>query len=165
MTSACGVVSKILDQKSNDQNTFSYKEFKARGDLFEEYYYNTETLSLSKFKPSTISYTVGDEIPIKGDSYDYPEDLDVLVLRDWTFIKIRNKKITEMNSIDSYQYSGKQIANGRGFRVNVHSAEELEAFFEEYRKIGDDREAEFMNKWVTFEAFRRVIFSGNYWVI
>lgn len=165
MTSACGIVTQIIDINSMDQNTFYYQEFKARGDIFEEYYYNTETLSFAKFKASTVSYTVGDEIPLKGESYDYPENLDVLVLRDWTFIKIRDKKITEINSIDTYQYSGTQIANGRGFRVNVHSAEELEAFFEEYRKIGDEQEAEFMNRWVTFEAFRRVIFHGNYWVI
>ncbi len=165
MTSACGVVTQIIDQDFNDHYSFYYKEFKARGDVFEEYYYNTETLSLSKYKPSSASYTVGDEIPLKGDSYDYPDNLDVLVLRDWTFIKIRDKKISEINSIDSYQYSQTQIVNGRGFRVNVHSIEDLEAFLEEYHKIGDDQEAKFMNRWVTFEAFRRVIFSGNYWVI
>ena len=167
MTSACGVIDNILDDDRNQQDylSFKYNDIKARGDIFEEFYYNTESMSLSKYKPATHTYTIGDVIPIKGESYEYPESFDVLVLRDWTAVKIRDKKITSIESIDNYQYTGALIMNGRGFAVNVKSPEENEAFLEEYKNMNDENEAEFLNKWVNFETYRKVIFHNNDWVI
>jgi len=167
MTSACGVIDNILDDDRNQQDylSFKYNDIKARGDIFEEFYYNTESMSLSKYKPVTHTYTIGDVIPIKGESYEYPENFDVLVLRDWTAVKIRDKKITSIESIDNYQYTGALITNGRGFAVNVKSPEENEAFLEEYKNMNDENEAEFLNKWVNFETYRKVIFHNNDWVI
>jgi len=167
MTSACGVIDLILDEEKNqnDRVSFAYNDIKARGDIFEEFYYNTESLSLSKYKPAGHTYTVGDEIPVKGESYEYPEDFDVLVLRDWVAIKIRNKKIAKIEPIDDYKYSGAPVANGRGFAVNVNSTEEVIDFLEEYKAINNENEAKFLNDWVNFETYRKVIFHSNYWVI
>ena len=167
MTSACGVIDLILDEEKNqnDRVSFAYNDIKARGDIFEEFYYNTESLSLSKYKPAGHTYTVGDEIPVKGESYEYPEDFDVLVLRDWVAIKIRNKKIAKIEPIDDYKYSGAPVANGRGFAVNVNSTEEVIDFLEEYKTINNENEAKFLNDWVNFETYRKVIFHSNYWVI
>jgi len=167
MTSACGVIDLILDEEKNqnDRVSFAYNDIKARGDIFEEFYYNTESLSLSKYKPAGHTYTVGDEIPVKGESYEYPEDFDVLVLRDWVAIKIRNKKIAKIESIDDYKYLGAPVANGRGFAVNVNSTEEVIDFLEEYKAINNENEAKFLNDWVNFETYRKVIFHSNYWVI
>ncbi|MEL7658099.1 MAG: GTP-binding protein, partial [Bacillota bacterium] len=107
-TSACGVVEKINDGTINPKNqvAFQYKDLQARGDIFEEFYYNLESLTISKRRPSENIYTVGDEIPLKGESYHYPESFDILVLRDWVAVKIRNHKIDDIQSIDDYQYSG-----------------------------------------------------------
>ncbi|SEW18894.1 sulfate adenylyltransferase subunit 1 [[Clostridium] fimetarium] len=167
MTSACGVIDTILDddRNKNDRVSFAYNDIKARGDIFEEFYYNTESLSLSKYKPAGHTYTIGDEIPIKGESYQYPENFDILVLRDWVAIKIENKKITKIESIDDYKYADVPIANGRGFAVKVNSIEKLITFLEEYKKINNENEAKFLNDWVNFETYRKVIFHSNYWVI
>ena len=167
MTSACGVIDTILDdnRNQNDRVSFAYNDIKARGDIFEEFYYNTESLSLSKYKPAGHTYTIGDEIPIKGESYQYPENFDILVLRDWVAIKIENKKITKIESIDDYKYANVPIANGRGFAVKVNSIEKLINFLEEYKKIDNENEAKFLNDWVNFETYRKVIFHSNYWVI
>jgi len=167
MTSACGVIDNILDddRNQNDNISFQYNDIKARGDIFEEFYYNTESLSLSKYKPATHTYTIGDEIPVKGESYEYPKDFDILVLRDWTTIKVRDKKITTIESIDDYQYTGTPIANGRGFSVNVNSKDEVKLFLEEYKNMNDENELQFLNKWVNFETYRKIIFHNNDWVI
>ena len=167
MTSACGVIDTILDDErsQNDNVSFAYNDIKARGDIFEEFYYNTESLSLSKYKPATHTYTIGDEIPIIGESYEYPKNFDILVLRDWVAVKIQNKKIVNIESIDAYEYTGTPIANGRGFAVNVKSSQELKEFLGEYKNNNDENEAKFLNKWVNFETYRKVIFHNNDWVI
>lgn len=167
MTSACGIVDSILDDERNrrDRVSFEYQGLKARGDIFEEFYYNTDSFSLAKYKPAAHTYTVGDEIPVIGESYQYPENLDILVLRDWTAISLRERKITAIKSIDDYQYTGVPISNGRGFAINVKSENELQDFLADYQKVNDENEAALLNKWVSFDTYRRVIFHSNYWEI
>lgn len=166
MTSACGVVEDIFNNENKKDNVaFEYNDLKARGDVFEEFYYNTESLSLLKFKSVGHTYTVGDEIPVKGESYKYTESIDILVLRDWVAIKVRDKKISKIKSIDEYEYTGVPIVNGRGFAVKVNSNEEILKFLSEYKKMNEENEVEFLNKWVSLETYRRVIFHSNYWVI
>lgn len=166
MTSGCGVIEKVYEQDKHDEPvSFRYDVFSARGDVFEEFYYNTQTLSFSKHKSSSHTYTIGDEIPLKGDSYHYPEDFDILQLRDWVFVKIRNGKVTKVQSIDVYAYENNPVVNERGFRVRVETQEEVSAFLEEYKTFAQDNEAEFLNKWVVFETFRNVVFHSDFWVI
>lgn len=167
MTSACGVVESVSGNENNKNIdfTFQFNGLKARGDVFEEFYYNTESLTLSKYKSVEHTYTAGDEIPIKGDSYKYPENMDILVLRDWVAIKVRDSRINDIQSIDEYKYTGVPIVNGRGFAVKANSNEEFLNFLNEYREMREDGEAEFLNKWVSLETYRRIIFNNNYWEI
>ncbi|KOA20706.1 sulfate adenylyltransferase subunit 1 [Clostridium homopropionicum DSM 5847] len=167
MTSACGVVESILEKEKNNEDNvaFQYNQLKARGDVFEEFYYNTESLSLSKYKPIQHTYTVGDKIPVKGESYKYPENIDILILRDWVAVKVRDQKISDIQSIDEYEYMGVPIVNGRGFAVKVNSNEEALKFLNEYKEMNEENEVEFLNKWVSLETYRSVIFHSNYWVI
>ncbi|MEQ8153605.1 MAG: GTP-binding protein [Clostridiaceae bacterium] len=167
MTSACGVLESVSGNENNKNIdfTFQFNGLKARGDVFEEFYYNTESLSLSKYKSAEHTYTAGDEIPIKGDSYKYPENMDILVLRDWVAIKVRDSRINDIHSIDEYKYTGVPIVNGRGFAVKVNSNEEFLNFLNEYREMREDGEAGFLNKWVSLETYRRIIFNNNYWEI
>jgi sulfate adenylyltransferase subunit 1 len=167
MTSACGVVEELTnDTKLKKEHfTFQYNQVHARGDIFEEFYYNLENLSMTKFKASVQSYTVGDEIPFQGKSFVYPEDFDILVLQDNAAIIIRNKIIQGIRSIEQYEFEGLPITNERGFGVKVTTTEELDAYLKEYKKMDFTNEAEFLNKWINFETYRRVVFHGNLWSI
>ena len=161
MTSACGVVEKIDDNTlSSESVAFKYNEFSARGDIFEEFYYNPESYSIYKYKPSHKTYTVGDEIPVKGESYEYPESFDMLVLRDWTVVKIRNKKIEEISSIDYFDYDGNLLINGRGFAIKAQSQDEVKELLKEYKSEED--EIKFLKKWIIFDKYRSVVFHKNY---
>ena len=162
MTSACGVIEDIhSNDTKNAKFTFEYNDLKARGDIFEEFYYDTETLSIFKYKPEDQTYTIGDELPIKGDSFEYPENFDLLVLRDLVAIEVRNKKITEIKSLDDYKYQEVPVINGRGFEVKVNSQEEVLNFLNENKKINEKSQADFLNKWVKFETYRKVVFHST----
>lgn len=167
MTSACGVVENVFHNENitNNNVAFQYNDLKIRGDIFEEFYYNVDTLFLSKYKPERRNYTIGDKIPVKGESYEYPENIDILVLRDWAAIKVRDKKIMDIQSMDEYKYTGIPIVNGRGFAVKARSQEEVDTFLKEYRETDERNQRDFLNKWVTFDTYRRIIFQSNDWAI
>ena len=54
MTSACGVIENIDYNDSKKDVTFRFENLNARGDVFEEYYYNTESLSIYKNKKNSL---------------------------------------------------------------------------------------------------------------
>lgn len=162
MTSACGVIEEVHNNGiKNEKFSFEYNEVKARGDLFEEFYYDTETLAIFKYKPEEKTYTVGDEIPVKGESFEYPENFDLLVLRDGAAIEVRNKKIISIKAIDDYTYTGVPVINGRGFEVKVNSAEEVVNFLNEAKEVNEKAQGELLNKWVRFETYRKVVFHST----
>lgn len=167
MTSACGVVVET-DHETNhevENATFYYNDLKARGDIFEEFYYNLESSSISKHKAVDTTYTVGDVIPIKGESYQYPESFDILVLRDKVAIKVRDQKIADIQSINDYTYSNYPVINGRGFAIKAKSEEDVNTFLNEISNSNGQNDAEFANKWISIETYRRIIFNNNFWVI
>ncbi|MFA9377137.1 MAG: GTP-binding protein [Lachnotalea sp.] len=162
MTSACGMVEEINQTKDQENKaTFVYQELSAKGDIFEEYYYNFESLSMSIHHVTQQSYTVGDEVRVKGETYQYPDSFDIFAFRDKVVVKVRNKKISDILSVDQYQYTGFPITNEKGFAVKAKSQEELNVFIEEYNK----NEKNFLNQWLSFDTYRRVVFDSNYWII
>ena len=93
-----------------------------------EFYYNMEKSSIAKHKPEQKTYTVGDEIPTKSETYEYPEYFDILILRDQAAVQVRDNKIEAILPLADYRYSGVPVVNGRGFAVNVKSQKDLQAF-------------------------------------
>lgn len=167
MTSACGVVEELNNEYHNAKRSasFVYGDIQASGDIFEEFYYNLESLTIHKQKPESKAYTVGDEIPVKGESYHYPESFDILALNDWTAVKIRDSRIEAIQSMDDYRYSGLPLINGRGFSIKAVTEEEVVQFLKEYKSNSGKNELEFTRKWIVFEIYRSIVFNSNFWVI
>lgn len=167
MTSACGVIEELggLDEEGERDSTFVYGDLRARGDIFEEYYYNLESLSVMKSREVQQVYTVGDIIPLEGESFLYPQDFDICVLRDGVAIRIRKRRITVIEPLKEYQYTGVPVLNGRGFGIRVNSEEEAAELLEAWEQDKEKQQAEFLNRWMDFGAYRRIIFHDNFWVI
>lgn len=164
MTSACGVIShSSVDETKDLKCAFVNGKLKANGDIFEEYSYNLDSMSISKVKPEGNLYTIGDEIPVKGESYAYPEYFDIVVLRDKVAVKIREKKVVAIAPLSEYEYSGVPVINGRGFEVLVGNKKQTKEFLDELNKEGEEISSEFFNKWLRFETYRRVVFKNEVW--
>ena len=161
MTSACGVVDAVSEACSNtsNRNSFQYGDLEARGDIFEEFYYDTGSLNVLKYRPISRTYTVGDEIPTSGDSYHYPDSFDCIILRDGVAVKIREKKITAILPMEEYVYDKEPVINGRGFEVLVHSEEEAKTFLSEYTQTKEQDQTAFFAKWMKFDTYRKVVFQ------
>lgn len=164
MTSACGVIeSSVVDESKDEKCAFVYGNLKAKGDIFEEFYYDMENMRIVKVEPTGNTYTVGNEIPVQGYSYQYPDYFDILVLRDQIVIKVRNRKITEILLLSDYEYTGYPLINGRGFALQIRSKDQFEAFKKQLAEIESPLESEFFNQWVKFETYRNVIFKDHSW--
>lgn len=163
MTSACGVVESLSERggTSADKASFVYGDLTARGDIFEEFYYDTSSLNVLKYQPVKTAYTIGDEIPVSGESYTYPDSFDIIVLRDSVAVKVRDRKITEILPASDYSYSGVPVINGRGFGVNASSDSEVKQFLKEYAETDEKDQSGFFEKWVRFDKYRKVIVKSG----
>ena len=161
MTSACGVVEETLEKADYGTHKASFKkgEVEARGDIFEEFYYDSASQNVLKYQPVNNTYSVGDTIPTVGDSYNYPDSFDIIVLRDDVAVKVRDKKIIEIIPTSEYQYGNVPVVNGRGFEVNASSDEDIKSFLAEYKSYEEDNNNDFFTKWLDFDTYRKVVFS------
>ena len=160
MTSACGVVEAVAEKVTNgtEKASFRLNDLTARGDIFEEFYYDTSSLNVLKYQPVNRTYTIGDEIPVSGESYQYPDSFDIIVLRGQVAVRVRDKKITAILPAADYVYDHVPVINGRGFAVLADSNETVQQFLQEYAATSETDQTAFFAKWVRFDTYRKVIF-------
>ena len=160
MTSACGVVEAVAEKVTNgtEKASFRLNDLTARGDIFEEFYYDTSSLNVLKYQPVNRTYTIGDEIPVSGESYQYPDSFDIIVLRDKVAVRVRNKKITAILPAADYVYDHVPVINGRGFAVLADYNEQVQQVLQEYAATNEADQTAFFAKWVRFDTYRKVIF-------
>lgn len=162
MTSACGVVDSV-EEKADDAKKASFVlgSLEARGDIFEEFFYDTSSLNVLKYQPVKETYTKGDTIPVEGESYKYPDSFDIIVLRDSVAVKVRDRKITDIIPTSEYSYGGVPVVNGRGFEVLADSNEKILQFLSEYSKLDNINDADFFAKWVKFDTYRKIAIQNR----
>lgn len=162
MTSACGVVDSV-EEKADDvkKASFVLGSLEARGDIFEEFFYDTSSLNVLKYQPVKETYIKGDTIPVEGESYKYPDSFDIIVLRDSVAVKVRDRKITDIVPTSEYSYGGVPVVNGRGFEVLADSNEKIQQFLSEYSNLKSINDADFFAKWVKFDTYRKIAIQNR----
>ena len=162
MTSACGVVDSV-EEKADDAKKASFVlgSLEARGDIFEEFFYDTSSFNVLKYQPVKETYTKGDTIPVEGESYKYPDSFDIIVLRDSVAVKVRDRKITDIVPTSEYSYGGVPVVNGRGFEVLADSNEKIQQFLSEYSNLKSINDADFFAKWVKFDTYRKIAIQNR----
>lgn len=162
MTSACGVVDSV-EEKADDAKKASFVlgSLEARGDIFEEFFYDTSSLNVLKYQPVKETYTKGDTIPVEGESYKYPDSFDIIVLRDSVAVKVRDRKITDIVLTSEYSYGGVPVVNGRGFEVLADRNEKIQQFLSEYSNLKSINDADFFAKWVKFDTYRKIAIQNR----
>lgn len=162
MTSACGVVDSV-EEKADDAKKASFVlgSLEARGDIFEEFFYDTSSLNVLKYQPVKEAYTKGDTIPVEGESYKYPDSFDIIVLRDSVAVKVCDRKITDIVPTSEYSYGGVPVVNGRGFEVLADSNEKIQQFLSEYSNLKSINDADFFAKWVKFDTYRKIAIQNR----
>ena len=92
-----------------------------------------------------------------GESYRYPDDFDIIILRDSVAVKVRDRRISEITEAGAYLYDGFSVINGRGFEIKVNSDEDVSRLLREYAEAGEIGREEFFKKWTVFDTYRKVV--------
>ncbi|MDR1243296.1 MAG: sulfate adenylyltransferase [Deltaproteobacteria bacterium] len=162
---AGGGIITAFEETQAEFTGFVYKNIRARCELFEEYSYNAANLNISKYKKASKNFTLGDALPLKGESYAYPEFFDVVINRDKAAVKIRAGKITAILPLADYVHAGLPVVNGRGFAFKVTSQADWQNCQADYAASMPDGEEGFLSRWLEFTTYRGISFAGNNWEI
>ena len=161
-TSACGVVEKV---ENAEEEVYFYKDdLKAKGYIFEEFFFNLENAFLKR-KESDNKFTVGDEVPVVGESFKYPDNFDILAVEEKLVVKIRDRKVEDIIKLKDYVYKYLPVLDTRGFALRITDQADLDNFLYEYQKGDEENKASLHNKWFRFETYRRIICTDNFWTI
>lgn len=161
-TSACGVVETV---KNAEEEVYFYKDdLKAKGYIFEEFFFNLENAFLKR-KESDNKFTVGDEVPVVGESFKYPDNFDILAVEEKLVVKIRDRKVEDIIKLKDYVYKYLPVLDTRGFALRITDQADLDNFLYEYQKGDEENKAALHNKWFRFETYRRIICTDNFWTI
>lgn len=161
-TSACGVVETV---ENAEEEVYFYKDdLKAKGYIFEEFFFNLENAFLKR-KESDNKFTVGDEVPVVGESFKYPDNFDILAVEEKLVVKIRDRKIEDIIKLKNYVYKYLPVLDTRGFALRITDQADLDNFLYEYQKGDEENKASLHNKWFRFETYRRIICTDNFWTI
>lgn len=161
MTAACGVVEKLVNEEDTGVR-ISGGDITARVNVFDEFFFNEKHDAIENMGVEEKEYEVGDSFPVKGESYEYPNYFDILAVDSGAYVQIRDDKVAEVGAIENYRYTGLPVVNANGFAVGISSQKDFENFLKDRKSM--DRQ-EFNAKWLTFETYRRIIFTGNSWSI
>lgn len=165
MTAACGTVKKTR-QLNDDDYTFISDAFKIRAELFDEYYYNMRDMKITEDRINYKAFTVGDTLPLKGKTYHYPQETDILAFKEKAAVRVRRGKAVQILPLAEYFFDKRYNApliDSRGFALNVRDQQQLDNFFIEYA-TGKDQ-ADFWNKWLDCTKWRHILFNDNFWMI
>lgn len=161
-TSACGVVETV---ENAEEEVYFYKDdLKAKGYIFEEFFFNLENAFLKR-KESDNKFTVGDEVPVVGESFKYPDNFDILAVEEKLVVKIRDRKVEDIIKLKNYVYKYLPVLDTRGFALRITDQADLDNFLYEYQKGDEENKAALHNKWFRFETYRRIICTDNFWTI
>ena len=161
MTAACGVVEKLVNEEDTGVR-ISGGDITARVNVFDEFFFNEKHDAIENVGVEEKEYEVGNSFPVKGESYEYPNYFDILAVDSGAYVQIRDDRVAEVGAIENYRYTGLPVVNANGFAVGISSQKDFENFLKDRKSM--DRQ-EFNAKWLTFETYRRIIFTGNSWSI
>lgn len=160
-TSAAGVVENIILDGENPY--FENEDIKINGYIFEELYFDLDNARMSKSEKNRKTYRVGDVIPSRGDSFEYPEYFDIVSLEGNGAVLIRNYRIFDIIALENYQYTGLPVLNEAGFELKIRTRNEMKEYISEYRQNRNKGESH--KKWAKFETYRKVVSGDNFYMI
>ncbi len=157
-----GIISRA-EKAINLKGGFVKENYYLNSRIFEEYYYSVQDNSIKNVQTDNKLYYVGDEITTTGDTYVYPDSFDIIGIKDGMVVKIRNKIIEDILSLQDYTYNKLPLINARGFGIRVRNQEEFNQLIEERDDKTDNisKDVEFSNQWFSLNQYKHIKFSED----
>ena len=160
-TAAAGVVENI--DTIGEKPYFEKDDIKIDGYIFEELYFDFENARMSKEGTKEKTYHVGDEVPQKGDSFEYPQYYDIISLESEAAVLVRDCKIFDIVKLEDYYFTGLPILDTAGFGLQIKTREDMKNYLLDCNQ--NVNKVEIHKKWAKFETYRRVVSGDNFYMI
>ena len=109
------------------------------------------------------TYHVGDEVPQKGDSFEYPQYYDIISLESEAAVLVRDCKIFDIVKLEDYHFTGLPILDTAGFGLQIKTREDMKNYLLDCNQ--NVNKVEIHKKWAKFETYRRVVSGDNFYMI
>lgn len=131
---------------------------------FDEYYFTLADGILRKYPGRPNTFEPGDVLPLMGESYHYPEDIDVIDLTGKLAARIRKSRLENIVGLHEYGFDSVPVIDIHGAYIKVNDLTSFNLFISEYLAL-DDREvkkqAVLADKWMDFMKFRNIRFENE----
>lgn len=132
--------------------------------LFDEYYYVLEEEGVRRFTSASHSFGLGEAVPLFGQTYAYPEDLNLLDAATKLVVKIRKGRVQDVAVGADFAYDGLPLIDAKGALWRVNSPDDFRKLREELLLWMDsayNEKAALANRWLHFNAFRQLKYLGT----
>ncbi|SNX54758.1 GTP-binding protein [Thermoanaerobacterium sp. RBIITD] len=126
---------------------------------FDEYYYLIPYNEIKKVAVERKSYKIGDDLPVNGDTYYYPDNFDVIDLNIELSALIRNGKLIDLINLNEYKYEGYPVYSSDGFLAKVKNQDDFINFKNDFKESKYDL-VDFANKWYDPMANKRIVYKA-----
>lgn len=121
---------------------------------FDEYYYEISQYTVNRYPARPRAFAINDVVPLLGDTYSYPQNLNILDLEAHLMAKIRKGSLEDIIDLDTYDYEEVEMISHRGLRLKIKSSQDLECFKKDLKQ--NFNPTVFANKWYDFMRFRNI---------
>lgn len=126
-----GGIIKGIEENINTVCRLSSEEAGFLISCFDEFYYLTDENSVRRFPHKTKQFAVKDYLPLSGNTYRYPQDLDLIDTASSLIAVIRNSVLQDIVHLEKYQFSALPVINTAGLAVNINSNDDFQTFIKE----------------------------------
>lgn len=157
-----GIVSGLIKEIQN-ATILAQNEAVMTVHCFDEYLFTLADGTLRQYPSRPNAFKPGDMLPLLGETYHYPPDLDVIDLTAKLAARIRKSRLERVVGVDEYRYDSVPLITSYGAYIRVHDPASFELFTIDYPPGGSEanRPEILANKWLDFMKFRRIKFENE----
>lgn len=126
---------------------------------FDEYYFIIPETVIKPVPKNAGRFELGNDVPVSGDTYQFPKDFNIIDLHFKLVGMIREGKLFDVRHIDEYVYDAVPAVNMMGYGIRLNSEQEFDEFkqhFNSFSIMEREKLADFANKWFDIFKYRTV---------
>lgn len=153
-----GIVSGLV-KGIQTAGKFAKADFEVKTSCFDEYYYVISEGTIRKIASKAHTFGVGDAVPAVGETYEYPENFNVLDMRTQTIAKIRKSRLHDIVELKNFVYDLMPMISSKGALIRIESHADFNSFTAALHAASvEDKtgQADFMNQWFEFTRFKKI---------
>lgn len=143
---------------------FIKEDLVVQASLFDEYYYVLEEEGVRRFTSASHAFSIGEAVPVSGQTYAYPEDMNLLDAATGLVVEIRKGRVQDVAVAAGFAYDGLPLVDAKGALWLVYSPDDFRKLREELLLWTDsayNEKAALANRWLHFSAFRQLKYLGT----